>query len=305
MVKKVLWQKLCQGFPGWDLFLPKENEKRITQSPLFSGRVQGQLERTGFRVTRSTVPMRTERAHSYTWPPSSPHQAEARPSRRRKTKEFRREAQRLLGTFWPKSHFWAQRGSWAFSLCLLRTWQTRAILYRGESFLPSQTDLCLASFFPQLTTTGEVISHCAALPLAFFRPMGWSAWFPDHLPRWHLCLASPCPHHPTSSLGIHDPILVATESVPPTPQEALSIWDGGHQQLHPFRNWCRLGRAPEKQTAALWLFGSPTLTFVLVKGWEGEFEPVAICILKHLNSLSTCLARCVSPVSLSAPPLLK
>ena len=31
--------------------------------------------------------------------------------------------------------------------------------------------LCLASFFPQLTTTGEVISHCAALPLAFFRPV--------------------------------------------------------------------------------------------------------------------------------------
>lgn len=81
-----VWQKLCQGFPGWDLFLPKEKEKRITQSPLFSGRVQRQLERAGFKVTRSTVLMRTERAHSYTWPPSSPHLAEARPSRRRKTK---------------------------------------------------------------------------------------------------------------------------------------------------------------------------------------------------------------------------
>ena len=66
--------------------------------------------------------MRTERAHSYTWPPSSPHQAKARPSRRTKTKEFQRDVQRSLGIFWPKSHCWAQRGSQAFSLCLLRTW---------------------------------------------------------------------------------------------------------------------------------------------------------------------------------------
>ena len=191
--------------------------------------------------------MRTERAHSYTWPPSSPHQAKARTSRRTKTKEFWREAQRSLGIFWPKSHCWAQRGSQAFSLCLV-------------------------SSFPQLTMTGGVISHCAALPLAFFRPMGWSAWFPEHLPPWHLCLASPCPRHPTSSLGIHDPTLVATESVLRVPQEALLIWDGGHQQLHPFRNWRHLGQAPEKQTAALWLLGSPALTFVLTLKFQNHLS---------------------------------
>lgn len=54
----------------------------------------------------------------------------------------------------------------------MRTWQARAILYGGESFLPGQTSLCLVSSFPQLTTTGGVISHCAALPLAFLGPWG-------------------------------------------------------------------------------------------------------------------------------------
>ena len=217
--------------------------------------------------------MRTERAHSYTWPPSSPHQAKARPSRRTKTKEFQRDVQRSLGIFWPKSHCWAQRGSQAFSLCLLRTWQARAILYRGESFLPSRTSLCLVSSFPQLTMTRGVISHCAALPLTFFRPVGWSAWFPEHLPPWHLCLTSPCPRHPTSSLGIHDPTLVSTESVLRVPQEALLTWDGGHLATPSFPQLTPPGLGPRKTNRSSVASWQPSFDFCFNKGWEGEFEP--------------------------------
>lgn len=61
------------------------------------------------------------------------------------------------------------------------------------------------------------------------------------------------------------------------------------------------GQAPEKQTAALWLFGSPASTFVLTKGGKENLNPVVICILKHLNRVCLPAWHCVSSSKFLSP----
>lgn len=53
---------------------------------------------------------------------------------------------------------------------------------------------------------------------------------------------------------------------------------------------------------ALW---QSSFNFCFNEGWEGNLNPAVICILKHLNSQSTCLALCVLWSVFSALPFLK
>lgn len=53
-----------------------------------------------------------------------------------------------------------------------------------------------------------------------------------------------------------------------------------------FRKRCRLGPGPRKTSWSSVLFGSPASPFVLTRGGRENLNPVVICILKHLNTVS-------------------
>lgn len=126
------------------------------------------------------------------------------------------------------------------------------------------------------------MSHCVALPLAFFRPSGRSAWFPDCLPPCHQGLPVPAAPPPALalvtqfwwllSLLCQQPRRLCQSETGAISNSILSATDAA---------WA----GPQKNKLQLCgFFGSPASTFVLTRGGRENLSPAVICILKHLNT---------------------
>lgn len=162
----------------------------------------------------------------------------------------------------------------------------------GNLFFPADAGLYLASPFPHLIIIGQRISQL------FLRP-SLSSW-------------GEAPASQTTSLPSGSP----PPSLWPSPDfgdlSLLCSWprrlcesETGHQQLHSFPQLRLPELGPRKTNCSSMALWQPSFNFCFNEEWERNLNPAVICILKHSNRQSTCLALCVLWSVFSALPFLK